>query len=113
MLRVTPSTSAGGAKSYFGKSLTRDDYYMAGQEVAGLWGGKAAERLGLSGPVEAESYFALCDNRHPATGQQLTPRLKEKRRVGYDWTFSAPKAVSVLYEISGDERILEAFQRSY
>jgi len=115
MLRVTASTSSTGAKRYFGESLTRDDnaYYHEGQEVAGLWGGKAAERLGLSGPVDQEAYFALCDNRHPATGQQLTPRLKENRRVGYDWTFSAPKAVSVLYEMSGDERILTAFQDSY
>jgi conjugative relaxase-like TrwC/TraI family protein len=113
MLRVTASTSSSGAKRYFGENLTRSDYYIDGQEIAGLWGGKGAERMGLSGQVDAESYFALCDNRHPATGQQLTPRQKENRRVGYDWTFSAPKAVSVLYETSGDERILEAFQNSY
>lgn len=115
MLRVTASTSSNGAKRYFGESLIRDDnaYYHEGQEIAGLWGGKGAERLGLSGQVDRKSYFALCDNQHPATGQQLTPRLKENRRVGYDWTFSAPKAVSVLYEMTGDERILEAFQKSY
>jgi len=113
MLRVTPSTSSDGAKRYFGEGLTRSDYYMDGQEIAGLWGGKGAERLGLSGQVDAERYFALCDNQNPSNGQQLTPRLKENRRVGYDWTFSAPKAVSVLYEMSGDERILEAFQNSY
>lgn len=113
MLRVTASTSPDGAKRYFGEGLSRSDYYIDGQEVPGLWGGKAAERLGLSGQVDPESYFALCDNRHPATGEQLTPRLKQNRRVGYDWTFSAPKAVSVLYELSGDERILEAFQTSY
>ena len=113
MLRVTASTSSDGAKRYYGEGLSRSDYYIDGQEVAGLWGGKGAERLGLSGQVDAQSYFALCDNRNPATGEQLTPRLKENRRVGYDWTFSAPKAVSVLYEISRDERILEAFQNSY
>lgn len=113
MLRVTPSTSSIGAKRYFGEGLTRSDYYMEGQEIAGLWGGKAALRLGLSGQVDAERYFALCDNLHPATGQRLTPRSKGNRRVGYDWTFSAPKAVSVLYELSGDERIMEAFQASY
>jgi len=113
MLRVTASTSADGAKRYFGEGLSRSDYYIDGQEVAGLWGGKGTERLGLSGQVDPQSYFALCDNRHPATGEQLTPRQKANRRVGYDWTFSAPKAVSVLYELSGDERILAAFQDSY
>ncbi len=113
MLRVTASTSSDGAKRYFGEGLSRDAYYMEGQETAGLWGGKGAERLGLSGQVDAQSYFALCDNLHPSTGEQLTPRLRANRRVGYDWTFSAPKAVSVLYEISRDERILEAFQNSY
>jgi conjugative relaxase-like TrwC/TraI family protein len=113
MLRVTASTSPEGAKRYFGEGLSRSDYYIDGQEVAGRWGGKGAHRLGLSGQVDPQSYFALCDNRHPATGEQLTPRQKANRRVGYDWTFSAPKAVSVLYELSGDERILAAFQDSY
>ena len=106
MLRVTESKNADAAKQYFGKSMVRSDYYSEGQEVAGLWGGKAAERLGLCGQVDQESYFALCDNLHPSSGEQLTPRQKANRRAGYDFTFSAPKSVSVMYELSGDERIL-------
>src|SRR4051812_43621056 len=98
MLRITPSTSADAAKKYFGEGLSRSDYYIDGQEVPGHWGGKAAERLGLSGQVDRDSYFALCDNRNPATGDKLTPRDKDNRRVGFDFTFSAPKSVSVLYE---------------
>ena len=112
MLRITPSTSAKGAKEYFTQSLTRSDYYIDGQEVTGRWGGKGAERLGLEGDVDAKGYFALCDNRHPETGEQLTPRNKDNRRIGFDFTFSAPKSVSVLYELSGDERILDAFRAS-
>jgi conjugative relaxase-like TrwC/TraI family protein len=110
MLRVTESKNAEAAKQYFGKSMVRSDYYSEGQEIAGLWGGKAAERLGLSGQVDQESYFALCDNLDPKTGEKLTPRQKANRRAGYDFTFSAPKSVSVLYELSGDERILGAFR---
>ena len=110
MLRVTESKNAAAAKQYFGKSMVRSDYYSEGQEIAGLWGGIGAERLGLSGPVDQESYFALCDNLNPKTGEKLTPRQKENRRAGYDFTFSAPKSVSVRYELSGDERILEAFR---
>jgi TrwC relaxase len=70
MLRVTPSTSSEGAKEYFTQSLTRSDYYIDGQEVAGLWGGKGATLLGLNGQVDQAGYFALCDNRHPTTGEQ-------------------------------------------
>src|SRR6266851_2942774 len=62
MLRVTESKNAAAAKQHFGKSMVRSDYYSEGQEIAGLWGGIAAERLGLSGTVDQESYFALCDN---------------------------------------------------
>ena len=112
MLRVTPSLSAEGAKKYFGDNLELSDYYIDGQEIAGRWGGKAAKQLGLVGQVDQKSYFALCDNINPATGKQLTPRQKDNRRVGFDFTFSAPKQVSVLYELSGDERILDAFRKS-
>jgi len=112
MLRITASTSSEGAKRYFGGSLTRSDYYIDGQEIAGQWGGEGAARLGLDGEIDQQSYFSLCDNLSPDTGEQLTPRIKDKRRVGYDFTFSVPKSVSVLYEFSGDERILDAFRQS-
>jgi len=114
MLRITPSTSARGAKEYFTQSLTRDDtgYYHEGQELTGNWGGKGATMLALSGPVSQHDFFALCDNRHPDTGAQITPRKKDNRRIGFDFTFSAPKSVSALYELSGDERILTAFRDS-
>lgn len=112
MFSITASASAAGAKKYFGEGLARADYYIDGQEVAGRWGGKGAARLGLSGDVDQAGYFALCDNRHPTTGERITPRDKDNRRVGYDFTFSVPKSVSVLYELSGDERILSAFRDS-
>ena len=112
MLRITPSANADVAKQYFGKGLVRSDYYIDGQEMPGIWGGKGATLLGLSGQVEQPEYFPLCDNLHPETAEQLPPRQKDARRVGFDFTFSAPKSVSVLYELSGDERILDAFRQS-
>jgi conjugative relaxase-like TrwC/TraI family protein len=112
MLRVTESKNAEAAKQYFGKSMVRSDYYSEGQEIVGSRGGKTAAMLGLSDRVDQESYFALCDNLDPKTGKSLTPRQKTNRRAGYDFTFSAPKSVSVMYELSGDERILTAFRDS-
>lgn len=48
MLRIHEVTSASHAKSYYAAS----DYYTEGQEVAGKYLGKLAERLGLSGTVD-------------------------------------------------------------
>jgi conjugative relaxase-like TrwC/TraI family protein len=114
MLRITVNTNAQSAKEYYTASLARNDYYTKGGEleIVGQWHGRGSALLGLAGDVSRDTYFALCDNRHPDTGEQLTPRMKEGRRVGYDLTFSASKSVSVLYALSGDSRILDAFQAS-
>src|ERR1022692_744211 len=113
MLRIWVNKSAQGLKDYHTQSLQRDDsYYHEGLEVAGTWSGKTASMLGLEGDIHQKDFFALCDNLNPQTGEQLTPRNKENRRIAYDFTFSAPKAVSVLYELSKDERILQAFRDS-
>lgn len=73
MLRITASTSAGQAKSYYTEGFSKDDYYTEGQDIIGKWGGKGAELLGLSGQVDREAFMALCDNLHPQTGERLRP----------------------------------------
>lgn len=109
MLRIVQNTSADGAKRYFSTA----DYYAPGQqELKGVWRGKGALRLGLEGTIKKDDWEALCDNRNPATGEKLTARQKSERRVGYDINFHVPKSVSLLYGITGDERILDAFRNS-
>ena len=66
MLRVYQSTSAAQAKSYFSSELTQADYYTEGQEIVGNWGGKAAQKLGLSGTVDKEAFNQLVDNITPS-----------------------------------------------
>src|SRR5438046_645342 len=81
------------AKDYFTRQLSPSDYYLRdAPECAGVWHGRGAAALGLTGTVEREQYFRLCENRHPLTGEQLTPRTKATRRVLYDFTFDAPKS---------------------
>ena len=54
----------------------------------------------------------LCENRHPETDEPLTLRTKHERRVGYDFNFHVPKSVSLLYSMTKDERLLDAFRDS-
>ena len=108
MLRINQNSSAGGAKTYY----TQADYYTEGQELAGHWRGIGAEKLGLSGTVDKADWESLCDNRYPGTGEPLTLRRKQERRVGYDFNFHVPKSVSLLYSLTRDERLLDAFRES-
>jgi len=114
MLRVIVNASSAGAKSYYSSGLSREDYYAKGksQEIIGEWGGKGAERLGLEGTVEKDQFAALCDNINPGTGEQLTARNNENRRVGYDLNFHAPKSVSICYALNEDENLMTAFRAS-
>jgi len=111
MLRITYSSSVDGAAKYFEEGLQRGDYYANQEHSMGVWGGKVAERLGLSGEVSKEDFVALSHNRQP-DGSKLTPRDHANRRVAYDFTWSVPKSVSVAYAMTGDERIRESFELS-
>src|SRR6266851_5247006 len=106
MIRVTQQNSGAAAKKYYATA----DYYSEGQEIVGCWGGKGASRLGLEGTVDKFSFERLCDNLDPRTGEPLTVRTRSERRVGWDFTFSVPKSVSLLYAMSGDQDILGAFR---
>lgn len=106
MIRVTQQEHADGAKRYYAAA----DYYTQGQELIGHWGGNGAERLGLSGQVGKEAFEQLCDNLDPRTGKPLTVRTRAERTVGYDFTFSVPKSLSLLYGLTEDAAMLEAFR---
>ena len=113
MLFINPQSDTKAAKDYFTEHLSKSDYYMRdSQEIAGEWHGRGAELLGLSGTVDKERYFRLCENINPKTGEQLTPRTKAERRVLYDFTFDVPKSVTLAYELGGDDRVMDAFRES-
>lgn len=112
MIRMIQSKSEGHAKTYFSDALSKSDYYTNDQELAGQWRGKLALRLGLNGETGKDAFFALCENRHPETGEHLTPRFRRDRTTGYDINFHCPKSVSVLHVMAEDDHILKAFEKS-
>lgn len=116
MMFINHMRSARAAKDYYTQHIAPGDgrYYTQenSAQMKGAWHGRASDMLGLSGEVKKEDFFALCDNEHPVTGERLTPRTKDDRRVLTDVTFDAPKSVSLAYELGGDDRILDAFRQS-
>lgn len=113
MLSIKVIQNAGVTATYFAK----DDYYAKDDpeaQKASMWYGKGAESFGLEGPVTKEQFRELLEGKLP-DGTQLGRRGKDgeiTHRPGWDLTFSAPKSVSVLYEVGGDKRILEAHERA-
>ena len=90
-----------------GVGRDRADYYLSdfARELPapgpGHWAGRAAEGLGLAGPVGAVEFQRLLQGRHPRTGVVLgTGRTS---LAAFDLTFSAPKSASVLYALAGPE----------
>jgi conjugative relaxase-like TrwC/TraI family protein len=117
MIFINHIKGAKAAKDYYSQHIAPGDYYgKDSAEMKGIWHGKSAEMLGLSGEVKQSDFFSLCENLTP-DGKQLTARTDEDRRVLTDFTFDAPKSVTLAYELGGesgkgDERVLDAFCQS-
>jgi conjugative relaxase-like TrwC/TraI family protein len=102
VLSVASVASAGGAANYF----ARDDYYVGdGPAELSEWGGKGAAALGLSGTVAKSDFEKVLDGRLP---DDTIVNANPNRRAGIDLTFSMPKSASLMIQLGGDERILEA-----
>ena len=75
-------------------------------------GGKGAEDLGLSGPVDPDVFRAVLEGRVPdGSGRRLGRPGKDgafHHRPGRDLTLSAPKSVSLLALVGGDARATKA-----
>lgn len=100
--------SASQAGHYFEK----DDYYVDGLSPS-EWVGSGAESLGLSGDVQRETFKSLLEGQLPDGQRVGTIRDGEwKHQPGTDVTFSAPKSVSILAEIAGDQRLLSAHDKA-
>ena len=106
-------------KGYSSRHLEHSDYYAEGERVVGRWAGRGAEMLGLQGPVRGEDFEALRQGLDPRSGEFLRQRqgadridsegqTRSRARHLYDFTFSAPKSVSIMAVLGGDERLKEA-----
>lgn len=109
---ITVGVIRNGA-TYLSHHLRKNDYWTEGErQVEGQWIGAAAPRLGLQGAVDDKAFQALRSNVHPVTGEPLTLRDRQNRVAFFDIQLSAPKDVSVLAMVGGDERVTRAFREA-
>ena len=109
MLSIQPISSAADAAKYYTDTA---NYYLSdggAEESPGIWYGKGAETLNLSGNVEPDLFVQLLQGRLPS-GQQLGIVDKNgdiQHRPATDLTLSAPKSFSNLALVGGDKRLIE------
>ena len=115
MLSIGALSSAAQGASYY----EQDGYYARDdpehREASG-WAGRGAEELGLTGPVDPDTFRAVLEGKVPdGSGTELGRRGKDGEilhRPGRDLTFSAPKSVSLAALVGGDRRIVEAHDKA-
>jgi len=79
-------------------------YYSLQGEAPGQWIGQGAARLGVEGQVDGEQLKAILGASDPATGDPLGAGWNRKN-VGFDLCFRAPKSVSVLAGLGDSDTV--------
>lgn len=113
MITAAAISKGGG---YGSGHLVYPDYKDEEELIEGQWQGQAAKRLGAEGLVELQGFDWARVGLHPITGEKLRQRVlsldDSRSRNLYDFTISAPKSVSVLSELTGDERLFVAHKQA-
>jgi conjugative relaxase-like TrwC/TraI family protein len=95
--------------SYYADSA--DDYYVKEGDVC-EWQGKGAEILGLHGAVDKKKFHELLSGKVAGKSTRPATRKDSEERIGIDFTFSAPKSVSMQSLISDDAEIIKAHDKA-
>lgn len=100
--------------TYLSHHLAANDYYCEKETISGQWQGRGAEMLNLNGDIHAgdTAFERLRNNRHPETGEKLTPRDGDGRVRFFDFQCSAQKSVSIMAVTMGDSRLIGAHDQA-
>lgn len=102
------NVSAQQAENYYEK----DDYYtqsLSSEEAQAKWFGKGFATLGLAATFQPQEFKSLLYG-HDLEGNALHARRlnSTQHRSATDYTFSAPKSVSIAALIQQDQRVIQA-----
>jgi conjugative relaxase-like TrwC/TraI family protein len=127
MISVGQISSAGGAAKYYTEEQDRLEYYQ-GEKAPSEWKGVGAKISGMEGAeVTRENLEAMLAGRVKEVGEhgqiidrelgrvrvdQKTGEKILEHRAGWDFTFSAPKSVSIEAEVFGREDAIQAHREA-
>lgn len=102
-----------GKPANIARYYTVGDYYTKGADEHSEWGGKVAAELGLEGKVDPGVFKELLAGK--VGDQQLGRRRKDgniQHHPGWDFAVNAPKSVSIMALVAGDDRIIQAHEKA-
>lgn len=115
-LRVEPNVALAANAPAPEPAVSLAGYHLAeiagAEGMVGRWAGPGADSLGLHGGVDERSFTAVLQGRDPRTGEELGQRTGHERVVAFDVAFSVPKSVSLLYAVTGQDRVREVILRA-
>ena len=103
--------------------LSHADYVSMDGQTIGIWQGELAKHLGLEGKINLDDLKQLEEGNYP-NGERAIPQMKPKTRIvngkevedkavkAHDFTFSAPKSISIASLVNGDNRLIEAHEKA-
>jgi conjugative relaxase-like TrwC/TraI family protein len=89
------------------------DYYTKGGNEPSEWGGAIAKDLGLEGHVDPQALREVLAGH--VSGQQLGRHRADgeiEHHPGWDFAVNAPKSVSIMALVMGEDRIIAAHEKA-
>lgn len=102
-----------GSASNIARYYAVGDYYSKGADEQSQWGGALAAGLGLQGKVDPLVFRELLAGH--VAGQQLGRHRangETEHHPGWDFAVNAPKSVSIMALVAGDDRIVAAHEQA-
>ncbi len=100
-----------GRPANIARYYTVGDYYTKSGNEPSEWAGNLAADLGLSGAVDPKLFRDLLTGK---VGDQQLGRHRADGQIqhhpGWDFAVNAPKSVSIMALVAGDERVLAAHE---
>ena len=112
--KALETENKGQTKEPAESAASADNYYADGKANS-KWFGKGSEDIGIEGiAVTAERFEALLAGKIKSeeTGEVKDMPRGAFGRCGWDFTISAPKAVSIAALVGGDKRVIEAHNQA-